>query len=351
MSKKIRYAVVGCGSFSRNHLRALIGIEDVEIVAFMDKHIEQCEAKKKLFELEDVRCYNDHNEMLAKEDIDVVTVVTSDREHKQATIDALRAGCHVVCEKPMSLFVDDCVEMVKTADETGKLLLVGQVCRYAPGFMKAKELIDSGVIGELYYVESEYAHDYQGREGTDGWRTDVEREPIIGGACHAIDLLRWLAGDPVETTAYSNHKNLLDWPINDTTVAIMKFPNNVIGKVFTSIGCKRDYTMRTVLYGTKGTIICDNTSPEITLFLEQIDGAPFAAGQISDLSEKTVRHMIKVEIANHNVREEHKSMIAAIREGKPIKTTGREGARTVCVCRAVVESAKTGKTVEIKYPV
>jgi predicted dehydrogenase len=289
--------------------------------------------------------------MLKNEDIDVVVVATADKAHKQATVDALKAGCHVMCEKPMSLFVEECEEMVRTADETGKLLMVGQVCRYAPGFVKAKSLVEQGVIGDLYFVESEYAHDYSGREGVDNWRADKDREPIIGGACHAIDLLRWIAGDPIETSAYSNHKMLTDWPVNDTTVAIMKFPNNVIGKVFTSIGCKRDYTMRTVLYGSKGTIIVNNTDPDLTLFLDKIEGAPFAAGQLADTEEKLIKHMIKVSINNHNVAEEHRQMLDAVIDGKPLITTGREGARTVMVCRAVVESAKTGMPVKINYTV
>lgn len=348
---KIRYGFIGCGDFAGKHLKDMERIENIEVVALADLHIENCEATKKRFNLVNAKCYDDYNEMLAKEDIDVVTVVTSDRAHKDATVASLRAGKHVVCEKPMSLFVEDCVEMVNTADETGNHLLVGQVCRYCPTFVKAKELLDKGIIGELYYVESEYAHDYEGLEGVDGWRTDPEREPIIGGACHAIDLLRWYAGNPIETTAYSNHKNLKDWPINDTTIAIFKFPDNVIGKVFTSIGCKRDYTMRTLLYGTKGTIIVDNRTPEITIFLDKIEGMPFAAGQLDGISEKTIKHVIPADCTNHNVYEEHKAMIAAITEDKPFVTTGREGARTVCVCRAVVESAKTGKPVVIEYPV
>ena len=121
--------------------------------------------------------------------------------------------------------------------------------------------------------------------------------------------------------------------------------------MFTSISCKRDYTMRTVLYGSKGTIIVNNTDPYLTLYLEEIEGHPFAAGQIDNLQKKGVRHMIKVEINNHNVREEHKQMIEAVTEGKPLITPGREGARTVAVCHAVVESVATGKTVEIKYTV
>lgn len=350
MNKKLRYAVVGCGNFGGQHLEALSTIAEVEVVALCDVHIESCEYQKARFNLK-ANCYSDHKEMLKNEEIDIVTVATSDKGHKCATIDALKAGCNVLCEKPMALFTEDCEAMVKAADESGKLLMVGQVCRYAPGFVKAKELVGKGIIGELYFVESEYAHDYFGLEGVDGWRADKDREPIIGGACHAIDLLRWIAGDPIETTAYSNHKMLTKWPTNDTTVAIMKFPNNVIGKVFTSIGCKREYTMRTVIYGSKGTIIVNNTDPELILYLEKIDGAPFAAGQLDDISEKTVEHSIRVSIDNHNLGGEHRHMIDAVANGKPLITTGREGARTVAVCRAVVESANSGAPVKIKYTV
>ena len=350
MNTKLRYAIVGCGNFGKQHLDAIRTVSEIEVVALCDVHIESCEKRKEEFGL-NANCYTDHKEMLRKEKIDVVTVATSDKAHKDATVDALKAGCHVMCEKPMALFVEECEEMVKAADESGKLLMVGQVCRYAPGFVKAKELVDKGVIGDLYFVESEYAHDYFGREGVDGWRADKDREPIIGGACHAIDLLRWIAGNPTETMAYSNHKMLTHWPVNDTTVAIMKFPGDVVGKVFTSIGCKRDYTMRTVIYGTKGTIIVNNTDPHLTLYLDKIEGAPFANGQLEGTEEKLIRHLIKVSINNHNVAAEHRQMLDSILNGKELITTGREGARTVTVCRAVVESAKTGMPVKINYTV
>ncbi len=348
MNKKLKYAVVGCGNFGNIHLESLSLIRGVEVVALCDTHIEMCEERKEQYNL-DCNCYSDYKEMLEKEEIDIVAVATSDQTHKDITVASLRSGCHVMCEKPMALILDECEEMIKVAEETGMLLMVGQVCRCAPGFMKAKELVENGTIGELYFVESEYAHDYVDVRGVDEWRVTPEREPIIGGACHAIDLLRWIAGDPVETTAYSNHKMLTDWPINDTTVAIMKFPNNVIGKVFTSIGCKRDYTMRTVLYGTKGTIIVNNTDPELTLYLDKDNNVAFG-DRFSNVADKTVKHMIKVEVNHHNVPAEHKQMIDAVVNGTPLVTTGREGARTVAVCRAVVESAATGKSVEIKYP-
>lgn len=349
MIQNLNYGVIGCGSFGNKHLEALSLTDGANVTALCDVHPEKCEELKEKYGL-DARVFSDYNTMLSEMDFDVVVVATSDKVHAPATIAALNAGNHVVCEKPMSLFVEECREMIEAQKKSGKLLMVGQVCRFAPGFMKAKEIVDSGLIGDLFFVESEYAHDYLHVTGVDSWRVDADREPIIGGACHAIDLLRWIAGDPVETMAYSNHKMLTNWPVNDATVAIMKFPNDVIGKVFTSAGCKRDYTMRTVIYGTKGTVIVDNTNSYLTLTLEKsTENANFADGMFGTESDRNIRHQIGVNVNNHNVAGEHKAMREAILEGKPLLMTGYEGAKTVAVCRSVVEAAKSGVAVKIDY--
>lgn len=345
MEKTLRYGVIGAGVFAGIHMSQLSVMPNTKVMAICDKHIESAKELAAKYGVANV--YDDYNKMLERDDIDCVAVVTADKAHKDATVAALRAGKHVLCEKPMSLFIDECKEMIKTAEETGKVLMVGQICRFAPGFVKAKELVDSGVIGELFYVESEYAHDYAKIPGVDGWRADADRDPIIGGACHAIDLLRWIAGDPAEVTAYSNHKVLRDWPVNDCTVSLFKFPNDVIGKVFTSIGCKRNYTMRTVLYGDKGTIVVNNTDPVLKLYLERENEN--SAEIDPNLYDHTVGHDIEVSVNNHNVRGEHEGFRATILENAPLLMTGKEGAKTVAVCCAVVESAKSGQAVKVDY--
>ena len=351
MEKTLTYAIVGCGGFAGNHLVGMTTMPGVKVIALCDIHIDLCHEKKELYNLSDAQCYDDYNEMLKNHKPDIVIVATADFAHRDATIAALKAGCHVMCEKPMSLYVQDCKDMIKASKETGNLLMVGQICRFTPGFVKAKSIVDEGLIGDIFFIESEYAHDYTDVRGIDNWRMHPDREPIIGGACHAVDLMRWIAGDPTEVMAYSNHKMLPEWSTNDTTIAIMKFPNDVIGKVFTSNSCKRDYTMRTVIYGSKGTIIVDNTSTHLTLYLEKAStDANFADGFFfGDGSERGIKHMIKVAINNHNIPGEHKAMRDAVIDGKPLLMTAEEGAKTVMVCRAVVEAAKTGKAVTVDY--
>ena len=213
--------------------------------------------------------------------------------------------------------------------------MVGQICRFTPSFEKTKELIESGVIGDIYFIESEYAHDYM--KLCDDWRADPKRHGVIGGGCHAVDLIRWLAGDPVEVFAYGTHRLLPMVSYDDATIAIMKFDENTMGKVFVSTGCKRDYTMRTVIYGTKGTIICDNTSPEITLYEVDEEGVT---------KEPT---KIPVEVNNHNAAKEFEVFADAIINNKPVVTDAREGAKTVEVCLSIVEAATTGKIVKPNY--
>ncbi|HOJ31703.1 MAG TPA: Gfo/Idh/MocA family oxidoreductase, partial [bacterium] len=139
----------------------------------------------------------DYHKLVAEKSIDLISVASPDYFHKEHCCSALLAGKHVLCEKPLALNLEDCIEIIKAVKQSGKKFMIGQVCRFAPGFVLTKEIIDSGEIGELFFVESEYAHDYSVAEGAGKWRKDQRRKPFIGGGCHAVDLLRWIAGDPV----------------------------------------------------------------------------------------------------------------------------------------------------------
>ena len=230
--------------------------------------------------------YLDFYEMIKDGGFDCVILGTPDQVHMDHSVAALEAGYHVICEKPLALTMEECEKIVEATRKSDRKFMTGQVCRKAPAFIKAKQLVEEGKIGELTFIESEYAHDYSYMNEAH-WRLDPVRlrHGVIGGGCHCIDLLRWIAGDPTEVYAHANHKCLTEWPVNDSTIAIYKFPSNVMGKVFASIGCRRNYTMRSVFYGTKGTIIVNNTDPYLELFLEKIDGAPFADGQLGKIEE------------------------------------------------------------------
>ena len=333
MEKKLRVANIGM-KFGMSHVEGAMGY-GAEIAAICDCNEENLRFAGERYGIPEEKWFLNYKDLLDNDEIDVVTIAVPDQEHISMSCEFLRAGKHVLCEKPLALTREELEEIVRVSDESGAKFMVGQICRFTPSFEKAKELIDSGVLGELYFVESEYAHDYM--KLCDNWRADPRRHGVIGGGCHAVDLLRWLAGDPKEVFAYGTHKLLPMVPYDDATIAIMKFDDNLAGKVFVSTGCKRDYTMRTVIYGTKGTLICDNTSPEMILFTVDEEGVVKEAEKI------------EVEVNNHNALKEFAVLADAIVNDKPVLTDAREGAKTVEVCLSIVKAATTGKIVEPNY--
>ena len=345
MNRKVRLGVIGAGVFSDNHLEGIANAENCEAVAICDVNIEKAKAQAEKYHLP--KFYGSIEELLNDKQVEAVTVVTNDQVHKEATVKALRSGKHVLCEKPMALDLEECKEMIRVQKETGKILMVGQIGRYTPHFNKAIDIVRNGDIGELFFVESEYAHDYSKIGGAGGWRMTPERHAVLGGGCHAVDLLRRIAGNPVEVFAYSNRKVLKDWPVDDCTVAVIKFPNDVIGKVMTSIGCKRKSTMRTVIYGSEGTLIVDSKKPYITLYKEKFTDGSF----LDEMEQQTVGIKIPMIISDHNFAAEVTDFCSAVIEGKLVDCTGEEGMVTVATCLAIVESAAKGEKIVPDYEI
>ena len=123
------------------------------------------------------------------------------------------------------------------------------------------------------------------------------------------------------------------------TISVIKFPNDVVGKVFVSTGCKRNYTMRSLFYGTKGTIICDNKSDSMQLFTIGEDG----------MCVNETPTIIPIEVNNHNALREFEVFADHILNDTPVKMSAIEGAKTVEVCLSIVESANAEKPIQLTY--
>ncbi|MBE6717809.1 MAG: Gfo/Idh/MocA family oxidoreductase [Ruminococcaceae bacterium] len=356
MEKKIlNVGVISCSGMAEGHMKGVIAHPQAKLVAVCDIDLEKA---KTVAERRGVdRVYQDYRELLAQPDIDAVIIVTPDHLHREMAVAALEAGKHVLCEKPLALNREDIQAIADATKKTDKKFMVGQICRYTPGFKAAKEIIDRGEIGELVFVETEYAHNYEKileacenwESDPARWRSNPERNGVVGGGCHAVDFLRWIVGeDPEEVRAYSTKKIFTDMPYDDTHIAIMKFPNGVMGKVFVSVACKRNYTMRSVFYGTKGTIIVDNKTSQMTLFREDIANTTEGALMPNKMnSEIAVKHPIAIN--NHNAAAEFEEFADIVLNDKPVGTTVYEGAKTVAACFAIVESAKSGQPVKPDY--
>lgn len=341
MERKILKAGVIGLNMGKAHAEGICSCPDACLYAVCDSDADT--ANQVGTELGAEHIYTDYKKMISNPELEAVVIAVPDQLHREMVVDVLHAGKHILCEKPLALTREDCADILEAVKRSSVKFMVGQICRYTPGFKKAKEIIDSGAIGELTFVESEYAHDYISvfAQKHGSWRCDPICNGVVGGGCHAVDLLRWVAGNPREITAYGTHKTFAGiTPYDDTHIAIMRFPNGVIGKVFVSISCKRDYTMRSVFYGTRGTIVADNTSSCLTVFRDEA---------FPRIDSHTMPIRVPVDVNSHNASAEFFDFCSCVLRDTPIETTALEGANTVAACLSIVESANTGKPVIPQY--
>ena len=190
---KVRIGIIGCGGIANNkHMPALHRLPDVELVAFCNIIVERAEKAAKEYGIEGAKVYEDYKELLKDETIDVVHVLTPNREHSFITVDALEAGKHVMCEKPMAINTEEAQKMLDAAKRTGKKLTIGYQNRYRPDSWYLKRACDNGDLGEIYYAK---AHAIR-RRAVPTWGVFLNEEeqgggPLIDIGTHALDLTLW----------------------------------------------------------------------------------------------------------------------------------------------------------------
>jgi len=190
---KVRVGIIGCGGIANGkHLPGLKSVPEVEMVAFCDIIVERAEAACKAYGTADAKFYENYKDLLADETIDVVHVCTPNISHSFITVDALEAGKHVMCEKPMAINSAEALKMLEAAKRTGKKLSIGYQNRQRPDSLYLKDICDRGDLGEIYYAK---AHAIR-RRFVPTWGVFLKEEeqgggPLIDIGTHALDLTLW----------------------------------------------------------------------------------------------------------------------------------------------------------------
>ena len=259
----VRVGVIGCGKIAQvRHIPEYIGNAEAELAGYYDFNYERA---SELAEQYGGKAYESVEALLADDSIDAVSVCVANNAHAEITVKALQAGKHVLCEKPMATTIEDCETMVKTAEDCGKYLMIGQNQRMAKAHVKAKELIAKGEIGKVLTFRTTFGHGgpetWSIDPGKASWFFDKKRAAMGAMAdlgVHKTDLIQYLLDAKVtETMAVVTTLDKKDAGgnligVDDNAVCIYQMDNGIVGTMTASWTYYGEEDNSTILYGTDG---------------------------------------------------------------------------------------------------
>lgn len=343
---KLGVLINGAGWVSRQHIAAFKNNPDTEIVAISSLTKEEAAICAQECGL-DVPCFDNYEEALTRPDVDIVSVCTPQHVHAENTIAAARAGKHIVIEKPAAQSLAEIHAMQKAVQEAGVKTIVSFVLRWNPLFQKVKKMTAEGAFGEIYGVETDYQSycgDWWGGYKT-GHTSKTGCSALLVGGCHAIDALRWFAGDaefsaadPVEVFAYEGGKRGLSTnqydPITNSwhegaaleyaglEMALVRFSNGVLGKVSANFECIQPYAFPIEVFGNKGSVkdnrIWSHTIPDQKEWQELPDIRPDSSDVSHHPFQGEMDHFIE---CIQNDRESHCNLADAIKTHEVVFAT------------------------------
>jgi len=332
MQAPIRAAVIGYGgafNMGRRHGESMKLTGRIELRAVCD--IDPSRTGQAQQDFPGIRTYNDVRELFADPEIDLITVITPHNTHAELALGALRAGKHAIVEKPMCITVAEADAMIEAARERGLMLSVFHNRRWDGDYVALKELVNSGMIGDIFHVEmcgGKYGHP------GDTWRSSKE---ISGGAfydwgAHFIDWLLNLIASPMEQIiGFAQKRVWMDVTNEDHVHSIVHFENGAVADITMS---RLDMAPkpRWRILGTKGAAISRDKFFEVRTL---VDG-----------SEQTV----EVPYKTSDWHAFYANIAAHLLEGAPLAVTPESARRVIQVLEGTGISARTCRPVKPKYP-
>jgi len=340
--EKIRIAIIGAGVWGKVHAYLYAEHPQVELVAVCDMDHGKADAFAKEFKLGQV--YYDHRVMLKQCKLDAVAIVTPDFAHADAAFDCANAGVAMLIEKPLATSYEDVVRIVDAVKRNNVRVMVDLHNRWNPPVVVAKQSLDSGELGKP--ISAYYRMNDKKWVATDmlPWAAKSSILWFLGS--HTVDTLRWFFGDEVETVYSVSSKGVLQSlgvDTEDVFQTILKFRNGGIASIENgwitpnTSPCINDIKFN--LTGSRGMINIDlSNSQLIERFTEKE----------SDRPDVLVRHFLHGK-AKGFAYESIRSFIDKLLSGEDFLVSLEDAANTSLVILAILESAKTGLPVKVRY--
>lgn len=348
----VRLGIVGCGGIAHAHLREYLKLPDVQIVALADPVPGLAAKLAAEFGLDGTKSFEDYHQLL-ESNLDAISVCTPNVQHRPVTVDAVRAGCHVLVEKPMAASLVDGLAMVEAARQAKAILSVGFQSRYDRNLLLAKRLLDSGALGKLYYVEMGGGR----RRGLPGKESFYHHSYAGGGVvldigCYSMDVAMHLLGNPKPLSVSATTANPFvrvraaesGWPaeVEDFGVALVRFEDDLTMVFKISWAMHAASLGACQFLGTDGGLemrvsggLGDDTVQTLTHYHDEA-GVPVA-------TELPVQRPGATGAFGRKLAE----FVAAVRDDGPAPIPGDESLRSIAILEAIYRSADTGDEVTL----
>lgn len=362
MEKKLRIGIIGTGGIAHAHMRPYMSFEDVEIVGAADIVPGKARAFLDKYGLQNAPAFESAEELIANVAMDGVSVCTYNTTHADVTIAALEGGIHVLCEKPMSFTLQEAVDMVKASKKADKMLTIGFQPRYDYMRQRVDEIIGSGALGKVYYIQSGGGR----RRGIPG-STFVDKEKAGYGClgdigCYSIDecLHAVKYPKPLTVSAMATDyfgKNPKYWPgyetfdVDDFSVAFVRMEDDVNFVFKQSWAMHADSLGDTLWLGTEGAIKINNgfdynNKPSRVMYYTDVNGQHIDSFVLPSHAFDAYSGPAGRDIFAAKIRD----FVDAILENRPAPIPGDEIIYNQAICDGIYRSAKLKKEVEIIIP-
>ncbi len=322
---KAKWGVIGCGGIAdRKTLPGMMQAKNSELVAVMDKNFDAALRCKEKYNAK--YAFNNIEELLALDEIDVVYIATPVFCHKEQAIAAANAGKHILLEKPIGLNYSEALEIIEHCEKSNVLLSIGFMMRYHSHHQAIHDIIASGKIGEIVSMRAQFTG--WAPEKDDNWR---QNKKLAGGGAlidmgaHCIDLLQYISGLTIaECTGFAENQ-IFKYDVEDASAIILKMSNGALAFIhscfnipYAAAGCPLE------IYGTKGKIITKGTlgqSEKGTAEILIYDNSVFCDSSANFDEQKPVR--LEASFGNMYTKE-IEAFSDSIINGTPVPISGRD---------------------------
>lgn len=366
-SKKLKVGIIGTGWIADAHIQQYLDMPDVEIVAGADLVPGKAKAFFEKWNVEGVRCYESHTELIeAEKDIDAVSICTYNATHAECAIAALNAGINVLLEKPMCVTTEEAIEIMKAEKASGKILSIGFQPRLDPNMIKVKDIVQSGVLGDIYYIQTGGGR----RRGipTPFGTTFIEKETGVIGAmgdigCYSLDMVLNAIGYPKPLTV-SGYKSAFfgknpdyfkvegkpaeyaeKFGVEDFAAGFIRLEGGIVLDFRIAWAMHLDTPGDTIIMGTKGSL----RIPSTECWNGSIGGPMKIYSEVAGSEVVTEIPMIE-DKSKGNFYKKVRSFLDAVKNGGTAPVPTSQILYNQAIIDGIIKSAEAGHEIEIELP-